>query len=335
MVIGIITFTLLGIGLLGYMLFTHRSCYVHHTSILQAPPQKLFDQLSQLESWPSWLPWVDYDNTPTITFEESPSTTIESAVISIKSQALGTVTCRVTDYQVNDSLTFQVLSDKLFFGVLDITVSHQLSETGECVIHLTGYNELAFWQRHKQPQQLNQLYADLKLMLVKIQSYVDKDPKYALQIELEDCKQLENVDAVTRPFIVSDQPMSQKMEQGFQDLITSLGPDNPPAGPRFALYETADPSHHYFVGKLGVPIQCFTPCNAHPEKIVLKGLYASLRFQGSYQYLGLGWHILNRYCECHGLKVGNHRPKIEIYEVSPHDTSTPQDYVTILRAPIQ
>ena len=316
----------------GYLLFTQQLCRIHHTLPLSQDTSSLPERTIQLAYWSSWLPWELYDEEVSVTVNDMGTNAHQGQVI-LHSRRIGKVECTLQQEVTDDSVSFRVIARRFFFGDLNISIKIESSDNANYLV-LTGENKLPFWRRYHHTQQLNQLYADLKLMLVRFHAQLEPETETTLSFKVSCCQQLDNVDAVTRPFIVSDQPMSQTMELGFQDLTTALGPDNPPAGPRFAIFETADPSHHHFVGKLGVPIQCFTPCDAHPERIVLRGAFASLKFQGSYRYLGLAWHVLNMYCYCHNLRKVRRRPSIEVYEVSPHDTHEELQFITVLHAPI-
>lgn len=147
--------------------------------------------------------------------------------------------------------------------------------------------------------------------------------------------QLSNLDAVTRPFTVNHQPMSQKMDQGFHELITALGPENPPAGPSFALYRQVDLAHHVFTGRLGIPVQNMVPCELFPERIVLKGDYLTLRYTGRYQFLSVAWHVLYSYMRLNNIKPRRHHEGLEIFEIGPNQTEQPKDYVTKICLPIR
>lgn len=317
---------------LGYLLFTQKHCRIQHTLLIRRDISALPSEIAQLNHWPCWLPWLRYDTKADITLKEA-SENHRFGQIVIKSQHLGTITCIPRQALTKFPLTFLVMSDTLFFGNLNITIDI-LDWEGEKRLRLKANNQLPFWQRYRHSQQLNQLYADLKLMLVQLHSKLEPNRETTLTFQPLECQPLQNIDAVTRPFTVTDQHISQTMAIGFQDLVATLGPDNPPVGARFALYETADLHKHYFVGRLGIPIQCFTPCEAHPERIVFKGQYARLKYQGSYEYLSLAWHVLAMYCRSQGLKKHSRRASLEVFEISPHDTHEELQFITVLHTPI-
>ncbi len=332
MVVFIILCIVILLVVCGYVLFTQQKCWIQHTLPVNQDTSSLPLDLTQLANWLNWLPWIRYDTKADVMVKKADSGHPHGQ-ITLSSQHLGTITCtpRQPLNQLPQSLL--VTSDRLFYGDLHITIDLIDSEEGKR-LRLKANNRLPFWRRYHHTQQLNQLYADLKLMLVQLHSTFEPSQNTTLSFTALDCQTLSNMDAVTRPFIVSDQHMSQTMAMGFQDLTAILGPENPPAGPRFALYDTADLSHHYFVGRLGIPIQCFTPCEAHPERLVFKGQYARLKYQGSYEYLGLAWHVLKMQCLSRGLKKHPRRPSLEVFDVSPHDTNEELQFITVLNTPI-
>lgn len=335
MTVGLIIIISFLICVAGYLLFTQRYVYIHHNSLLSCSAEQFFDELQQLEYWPSWLPWSLYDENASVLINKRHSNTIAGALVQLKGQYLGQVSCHIEQFKADKGVTLQVQSDHFYPAPLQVRIELSQTEDQQLLINIFAHCELNFWHRFKQTKLLQQVHSDMKLMLVRLKNRVEPNHDTLMSFELQDSRTLANVDAVTRPFLVSDHSMSMQMEQGFRDLILSLGPDNPPAGPRFALFETADLSHHYFTGKLGIPIQCLSPCEAQPEKITFKGNYVGLRYQGSYQHLWLAWHVLHTFLKLHHYKPANQRNSLEIYEVSPKETTDELQFVTVLYLPIQ
>lgn len=334
MVITIVIVILVTILLAGYALFTQKHCYVHHTALFSATPEAMTKELSQLEYWPSWLPWGKYDDQVSIQVIPH-NQEHDCAIVQLNSAILGFVECRIPTQNEVGTVEFQVHLSKLYSHPINIKIQCYNVEEQHPLLHITAQVTLGFWQRYKQASVLRQLSGDMRLLLIQLCARFAPNQIGMPKFQLLENKSLANVDAVTRPFIVEDHAMSMKMEQGFRDLFTSLGPDNPPAGPSFALYETADLRLHYFTGKLGVPIQCLSPCEAQPEKVCFKGLYLGLKYQGDYESLWLAWHVLHTHRELLGLKSAKRRLSLEIYEVSPRETTNKHDFVTVIYTPLR
>lgn len=318
----------------GYALFTQRHVYVHHTSLITSSTDNVFEEINQLEYWPSWLPWSLYDEDASVLVNQRHSQSLEGALVQLKGQYLGQVSCHVDSQQANKMITFWVQTEHFYPSPVRVIIELNETEDHQLVLNVLANSELNFWHRYKQPQLLKQIHADMKLLLVRLCARIEADSHYVTSFALQNSRTLANVDAITRPFLVSDHSMSMQMEQGFRDLIISLGPDNRPAGPSFALFQATDMSHHYFTGKLGIPIQNLSPCEAQPERITFKGNYVGLRYQGSYQFLWLAWHVLETCMHLQQYKPVKQRNSIEIYEVSPKETTNELQFVTVLYMPI-
>ncbi|MCO4785798.1 MAG: hypothetical protein KC467_07725 [Marinomonas atlantica] len=335
MIIGLIIIAVMLLFVAGYVLFTQKYLYVHHSTLLTSPVNSLQEHTLQLEFWPSWLPWGLYDESASVLVNQRNSHSLNGALIQLKGQHLGTLSCHIEQGSNPDAIRFYVTSDHFYLNPIQVQVELTQTEDQQSLLTVTASSELNFWHRYRQSTELKQLHSDMRLLLIRLKARMPSSHDEAIHFDVQGSRTLQNVDAVTRPFIVSDRPMSMKMEQGFRDLNTALGPDNPPAGPRFALYEAANLSQHYFVGKLGIPIQCFSPCEAQPEKITFKGQYVGLKYQGSYQHLWLAWHVLHTYSRLHGYKHAKQRMSLEVYETSPRQTPDEVNYITILNMPIQ
>nr|WP_239090315.1 GyrI-like domain-containing protein [Marinomonas ostreistagni] len=320
--------------MIGYWLFTQHHCHVHHTTLLHSGPEQLFAEVSQLEQWAAWLPWQWYDDSSSCSVHYHSLNYLEQSLIQLKGPHIGLISCHIEACQAPNSLVFSIASDGYYPCPIQIKFELTTQPNGSHVLHAIAQAELGFWQRLQQHELLHQLMHDTRLMLVGLKAQIEQDSVASMRFEHLEIGPLANIDAVTRPFIVSDQPMSQKMEQGFRDLITTLGPENQPAGPSFALYDAADPKHHYFTGKLGITIQGLSPCEAEPERLTFKGRYIGLRYQGSYHHLGLAWHILKRYSELHGYRHARQRSSLELYTTSPRDKVDETQLTTLLYLPI-
>ena len=335
MIIGLIILISILLCVAGYTLFTQRYIYIHHTSLMSSSADEIFSELNQLEYWSSWLPWTLFDDDASVLVNQRSNLSLEGALVQLKGPLLGKVSCHIESLQASKRLTFQVQTDRFYPSPINVLIELSETEDHQVVMNVIAKSELNFWHRYKQTQLLKQIHADMRLMLIRLCARLQSDNVYATSFERQNSRTLANVDAITRPFLVSDHSMSMQMEQGFRDLIISLGPDNRPAGPSFALFEAADLSQHYFTGKLGIPIQNLSPCEAKPERITFKGNYAGLRYQGSYQHLWLAWHVLKTNLRLHHQKQAKQRCSIEVYEVSPKETSDELQFVTVLYMPIQ
>lgn len=334
MIVGLIIIVVMLLFVAGYALFTQKYLYVHHSSLLHGPTDSLLEHISQLEFWPSWLPWGLYDDDTSVLVNQRNSQSLDGAFIQLKGQHLGVISCHIEQSNDQQYLKFHVQSDHFYSNPIHIKIELTYTEDGQTLLNISANSELNFWNRYRQNVEQIQLHSDMHLLLIRLISRIQSSSDSNTNFAIQDCRTLQNVDAVTRPFIASDRPISMKMEQGFRDLNTALGPDNPPAGPRFALYDSANINQHYFSGKLGIPIQCLSPCEAKPEKITFKGKYLGLRYQGSYQHLWLAWHVLHTYSRLHGFKKVPHKMSLEVYETSPHETKVEQDFVTVIYMPI-
>jgi hypothetical protein len=317
--------------------------FSRHSAVIDAPIDILSEDLSDLANWKSWLPWLMYDKDIDI-FYEYPSSGVRAVLPSCliwrgdltKENHLSLQPSRSSAHY------FHTLLEAPAFYPNDVHFNIDLSKQKErtlITIQITG--NLPFLKRWMGKDYKVRASKDAELALLKLLAYLAKYNAISNQeyheprFEYLNKKKMQKIDAVTRPFIVSNQPMSQKMHQGFHDLVTELGPDNPPAGPSFVLYKKADVIHHYFSGKLGIPIQNVVPCELCPERIVLRGDYLQLRYIGSYQNLSLAWHVLHTFRRLSKLKHNRRRYGVEVFEVSTTQTDNAKDYVTLVCLPIK
>ncbi|SBS32232.1 hypothetical protein MAQ5080_02197 [Marinomonas aquimarina] len=335
MIVGLIIIVSLLLCLAGYALFTQRYVYIHHTSLLSAASDTFVEEINQLEYWPSWLPWSLFDDNASVLVNQPHSQSLEGALVQLKGQHIGRVSCHIEASSAPQGAAFWVQTDRFYPSPIQVRIELSQTEDQQLLLNVIASSELNFWHRYKHTKVLKQIHADMRLLLLRLQARLEPDGDTQMAFELEDVRTLANVDAVTRPFLVSDHSMSVQMEQGFRDLRISLGPENRPAGPSFALYESADLRQHYFTGRLGIPIQSLSPCEAQPERITFKGNYMGLKYQGSYQHLWVAWHVLHTHVKLHHVKVAPQRNSLEVYEVSPKETNDTLQYVTQLYLPVQ
>ena len=343
MLVTLFLITLSCVVLLAYLLLFKGRFFSKQSAVIGAPIDKIAEDLSDLTNWQSWLPWLIYESKPYVNFEY-----LNSGIHSVFPSCLAWQGKLIKDGHItleparSGAHYFHTLLEAPAFYPNDVHFNIDLTKQKErtlITIQITG--KLPFFTRWKQKNYSIRSDKDAELALLKLLAYLNKYSKAssheynAPTFEWLNKTKLDNVDAVTRPFVVSNQPMSQKMDQGFHDLITELGPENPPAGPSFALYKKADIAHHYFSGRLGIPVQNLVPCELCPERIVLRGNYLHLRYIGCYQNLSLAWHVLYSFMRLHNLKPHRRHYGVEVFEAGPMQKNSSKDYVTSVYLPIK
>ena len=343
MLVILFLFTLAILLLCFYSSFFKGRFFCRQSALLDVPIEVISEDLSDLTNWKNWLPWLLYDKDLDVFYEYHSSgvrTILPSCLVwrghLTKESHLSLQPARSGTHYFHSILEAPALFPN------DVHFNIDLSKQKEhtlITIQITG--DLPFFKRWMGKDYKVRASKDAELALLELLAYLAKyNPTSAREhstpsFEWLGQNKLKNLDAVTRPFVVSDQPMSQKMHQGFHDLITELGPENPPAGPCFALYKKADIVHHFFSGRLGVPVQNIVPCVLCPERIVLRGKYLQLRYIGSYQNLSLAWHVLHNYRRLNKLKHNKRAYGVEIFEVGTTQTDNAKDYVTLVSLPIK
>jgi len=303
------------IALLSYVFLFNGRFFSRQSSVIEASIGDITEDLSDLNNWPSWLPWLIYEPNAELTYEYLnagirsvlPSCLIWNGPL-IKEGYISLQPAR------SGAHYFHTLLEAPAFYPSDVHFNIDLTkQKGRTSVSIQITGKLPFLKRWKQSHYRIRANKDAELALLNVLAYLSKynklsDHDYtAPSFEWLATTTLDTMDAVTRPFIVSNQPMSQKMDQGFHDLLTDLGPENPPAGPSFALYKKVDLAHHYFAGRLGIPVHNLEPCRLCPERIVLRGNYLHLRYTGSYQHLSLAWHVLYSFMRLQKMKVNRRR----------------------------
>lgn len=343
MVVMLFLITLFSVFLISYSFLFKSRFFSRYKRSIDLPIDLVAEDLSNLTNWPSWLPWLIYDTDAEVTYEY-----LNSGILSVVPSCLiwrspiikkGYITLEPARSSAQYFHT--LLEAPAFYPIgthFNIDLTKQKTRT-LITIQMTG--NLPFFKRWMRTDYAIRASKDAELALLKLLTHLDKykqihdNENDAPTFEWLDQTRLSNIDAVTRPFVVNNQPMSQKMDQGFHDLITELGPENPPAGPSFALYKKVDLVHHYFSGRLGVPVQNVVPCVLCPERIVLHGKYLHLRYFGCYQNLSLAWHVLYNFMRLKGLKANRHKCGVEVFEVGPTQTDSSKNYVTLVHLPIK
>ncbi|MCV2403639.1 GyrI-like domain-containing protein [Marinomonas sp. C2222] len=324
-----------------YFYFANKRFVGRYNASIPISANHAYQQLSHLESWPAWLPWLIYDQEASIHYSEHSHNRSMEQSLTWQGQLIkhGHLTIHPTR---PDTTYFHTTLNAPAFYPCDIYFNIDFAKqekSSTITIQLTG--KLPILKRWRAKHYQLKASKDAELAILYLCDLLTKaSARYSQYYNAPSFHylartQLNNIDAVTRPFDVGSQPMSQKMEQGFHDLFTQLGPENPPAGPCFALYKKADIIHHYFTGRLGIPVQNIVPCQLCPEKITFSGDYLHLRYVGSYQKLSLAWHVLYNYMRLNRLHVHSRRCGIEIFEVGPTQAENSQDFVTLVYLPIR
>ncbi|MEL0636623.1 AraC family transcriptional regulator [Marinomonas sp. TI.3.20] len=343
MAMSFIVITVVIVLLLSYYFFCEDRFVVRRNAVINLPIDTIAQDLSDLNQWPHWIPWLIYEPNAKVDFNYS--NTGNNAVLPSYLEWQGELVkngyISIIPARSNVHYCHAIIEVEAFFpGELhfNIDLSKQGSHT-LVSIQITG--DIPFLKRWQAACYLVRATRDLELSIIRLTAHLARynqsdhyqydNPTFRALTQTK----LKHFDAVTRPFTVRDQPMSQKMEQGFHDLLTLLGPNNPPAGPSFAIYTKADPVHHYFSGKLGISTQNLEPCDSRPERITLDGNYLTILYGGNYQNLSLAWHIAHNLRRLHNLRFDRKRPGVEIFENGPCDTSDSKDYVTKICLPIK
>lgn len=343
MLMGSLLIIFLALLIVAYCFLYESRFFVRRNMVIDLPSETVSENLRDLSNWPQWIPWLIFDPKAKIDYEYSHAgeSTILPSCLVWKGKLIKEGYISMEPARAGAHYCHALIEASAFYPTdvhLNIDLTGQGSHTS-ITVQMTG--NIPFLQRWKTFLYLIRASKDIELSLIRLNAHLTQysqrtdyeysDPSYTF---LEDTK-LAHFDAVTRPFVVKNQPMSQKMEQGFHDLIVTLGPQNPPAGPSFTLYTEADPAHHYFAGRMGIPVQNLEPCDIHPERLVLEGDYLQLRYRGSYQHLSLAWHVIHNMMRLQGRRADKKRPGVEVYETGPGQTSRPKDYLTKICLPVK
>lgn len=343
MLVTLLLITFFLIFFIAYLYLFRGRFFCRQNAVIDAPIEVITEDLSDLTNWQNWLPWLIYEPDADINFEylNSGIHSVYPTCLTWHGKLLKTGHVTLEPARSGAHYFHTVLEAPAFYPE-DVHFNIDLTKQKErTLITIQIIGKLPFFTRWKQKNFRIRADKDAELALLKLLAYLNKynttsDHLHeAPTFEWLNKTKLDNMDAVTRPFVVSNQPMSQKMDQGFHDLITELGSENPPAGPSFALYKKADITHHYFSGRLGIPVQNLVPCELCPERIVLRGRYLHLRYVGCYQNLSLAWHVLFNFMRLHNLRLQRRHYGVEIFEAGPAQKSSSKDYVTSVYLPIK
>lgn len=339
----ILLLIMLSIVLLLYIILFKNRFFCRYSSVVDVPIELLSKDLSNLTHWKKWLPWLIFDNDADISYGHLTTESRSDLPSSLTWQSALIKTGHISLESPNSSRHyFHTLLKIPAFYPKNLHFNIDLTEQKErTLITIQMSGKLPFFKRWMRDNFAMRASKDAELALLQLQTYLIDNKQHSTTwqnkpiFEWLPQTRLDNVDAVTRPFSINNQPMSQKMDQGFHSLMTQLGPENPPSGPSFALYSKVDLAHHDFSGRLGIPVQNLVPCELCPERIVLRGDYLQLRYYGPYQSLSLAWHILYSFMRLHHLKLNPHRYGVEIFEIGPAQVECPKQYVTLVCLPIK
>ncbi|BFM49709.1 AraC family transcriptional regulator [Marinomonas sp. THO17] len=345
----LVILSLLAGSLIYTKLFSGRFFKRHHL-LVESAQEDLIEHLQDLSNWTDWLPWLLFDKSAKITFEyANPLSPLASCLVW--QGKLIQSGCVYLEASRHNAPYFHCLIEAPAFYPSDLHFNIDVTKQKQgTLISFQVTGKLPFWRRWQQADYAIRADKDAELAMLLLHQHLQQSTlstSFAEQVKPSSevmtqpifdflgTTQLTNLDAVTRPFTVNHQPMSQKMDQGFHELITALGPENPPAGPSFALYRQVDLAHHVFTGRLGIPVQNMVPCELCPERITLKGNYLTLRYTGRYQFLSVAWHVLYSYMRLSKIKPRRHHEGLEIFETGPNQADQPKDYVTKICLPVK
>jgi len=343
MLLGFLFMIVLACLAIGYSYLFKGRFFARQSLVIDLPFDIVSENLKDLSNWPQWIPWLLFEPNTKVHYDYSHAgeTTLLPSCLSWKGKLIKEGYILMEPARSSASYCHAVIEANAFYPrdvFLSIDLTKQGSHTG-INLQLTG--SVPFLLRYKTALLKIRANKDLELSLLRLNAHLVQysqrtdyefaDPSYTFL----ETKQLGHFDAVTRPFTAKDQSISQKIEQGFHDLFTALGPQNPTTGHRFTLYTKADPIHHDFEGVLGVLVQNVEPCDLHPERITLNGTYLQLLYHGSYQHLSLAWHVIHNMMRLQGHRPDKKHPSIEIYEMGPGQTNSPKEYMTKVCLPIK
>ncbi|TDO98092.1 hypothetical protein [Marinomonas balearica] len=320
-----------------YWLLTHGDFQFQRHQYIEADSNEIYKEIVNLATWPSWCVWRSYEPDADIQLDYFDSQSISASYLIIESNKISeTRIQRQSEDEVEQIISFSISSPGHYYNDF-LIYAHLTQRTHNTLITFDVEGNVPFIKRHKLQKHLSNIALDLELSLIALKHRVERKKKHTSEIKFEliGCQKLETLDAVTRPFEVTEQSISHVMEIGFHDLFTALGPENPPTGACFAIYNKADLLSHHFSGTLGVPIQHLTDCNLHPKCIRLSSHYLQLRYQGPYKYLYLAWRFISVQARLNGYRYNHSEPAIELYEVGPKDADEEDLFITILSLPIK
>ncbi|WP_310993859.1 SRPBCC family protein [Aequorivita marina] len=307
------------------------------TTVINAPPEVVFNKVNNFKSWETWNPWKEED--PNLNFSYAEKTSGEGASLTFNGDKNGSIT--TTKVIPNKEIEQEVIT-KTSLGERTSTMYWSFDESGNSTTvtwGLKGEHTLVdkAYQTIKGSNHDSLVHKMNIIGLNNLTEDVLKDmEKYAI-----------NVDGVTQygggyymytTSVAKQNELDSKTKPMMQEVMGFVNKNNlNMAGKPFTLYNQIDDANNTVIFSTGVPVkeQVITPegspvvCGFMEPVTTVK-----TTLKGDYKHLPETYLKARKYMEAQDLQIDPDRKMFEIYITDPEAVVNPANWVTEVYIPI-
>ena len=316
-----------------YLAFLPGHYETRASMLMNVPASKVYDQVVNLKSWPSWSPWLMHEPETKVNYSGEEGQ--EGSSFSWDTKYLGKGTLTHT----------KLIKDKAIESRLDfIRPFRSSSESGWEFVEKgeNGENtEVHWYMKGRTPfffrfmvKRIKKMVAmDYELGLAFLNQKVDaKAPKF--ELDFAGRTTLEDFHGCYDSYEGTLAEMPKAVSESFKKLMSQVkeGKIKPTAKP-LIVYHKMNPNTGTTVCDSVVPVA--EDAGVQPIRHYKGGVYFRTQLKGDYKYLGNAWHAAVSHIRMRKLKANWSKASFEVYVTNPFDAESSDDYVTDMYIPLR
>lgn len=327
----IVVILLVAIGFVVWMAFLPSVLTIERSRTIAAPAHDVYSALQDLQTWPSWNPWLLQESYAKLTYSEISNES--GSWLAWDGQWLGVGQVKHTHLDPPTTLHNQLTFERPKRAPAHI-IWHLQAVTGGTEVRVSLKSRLLFLMRWLNTKVSHQLALDFDIGLARLAMQVgdDSDP-LALQFSGVVAESVCHYVALRYEGGLQQRP--EAMRAGYMrlaQLVEQQGME--PNGTPLTLYHKLNPKTQWVVCDMALPVK-------HPQAVddVFVGELPERRYlrtvlTGDYHYLEQAWHAAFSHLRLRCFKRQPEAPLLESYVNDPEVTSAPQRQ-TYLDIPLQ
>ncbi len=336
----LIVLAILVLAVLVYLLCLKGEYEIRQSLVMKGTPDKIFDKIRDLKSWPDWSPWLIHE--PETKLDYSENCQEEGGYYSWDGEHIGAGTLTHVTHQRPNVLQEKIEFVRPFKSVCDVSfeLKEKDEQRGDDWIEKTEVTwvmqgKMPFLFRFMVPRTISLVSKDYDLGLAMLAGEIDPASPHP-RLRFDGQINLEPVQYLSKPFEGYIEEMEEAMQTGFVELLDYVQQKNiNTSGKPMSLYHKVNIKKKHFVCDMAVPVSKETKTSDYSIKNFAGGKYYKVTLQGAYRFLELAWDAAYKHVCLYKIKIDKSRPSLEVYENEPHTVTNSNSLITSIYIPVK
>lgn len=295
---------------------------------IEAPIDRVFEAVLDLETWPKWSPWLLHEPDAEIVYSDDCK--VEGGCYSWEGSIVGAGKLTHLEIQPPYAIHQQLELLKPFKSTSRVTWTFE-KQGDRTLVSWEMHGKMPFLFRFMARRMEPAIGRDYELGLAMLGGWLNARMNHP-QITLHGPESLEHF----RYWAIPCHGNLRQLEASRRGSIETLRAAEPARiGLSLALFHRFDPRATHYRAELAVPITDNSPQANYQPREFTGGRYFRMTLKGSLRFLPLGWHVLTSHCHMRRIRLDPERPALEIYNDDPGVVLEPNRMMTTLYLPVR